>query len=144
VIVKDRKALSVATPAPHAKGDMFELCVVQSVNEAGHILVETQGGAVLCCLWLSSNPSIELTAGLKVLVAAAGAEHVVVGVVGPYSAPVPQKRLTLEATEVLTLKCGEVSIDLRAADGKMMLRGEDVLLRAKGTQRIKAGSVSIN
>jgi hypothetical protein len=66
------------------------------------------------------------------------------GVVGPYRAPEPQKRLTLEATEVLTLKCGEVSIDLRAADGKMMLRGEDVLLRAKGTQRIKAGSVSIN
>jgi hypothetical protein len=43
----------------------------------------------------------------------------------------------------LSLKCGDASIDLRA-DGKVMIRGEDVLVRAKGTKRIRAGTVSIN
>ena len=41
------------------------------------------------------------------------------------------------------LRCGEASLDLRA-DGKVLLRGDDVLVRAKGTQRIRAGTVSIN
>jgi hypothetical protein len=49
----------------------------------------------------------------------------------------------LEATEALTLRCGEASIELRA-DGSAIVKGEDVLLRAKGTQRIRAGNVAIN
>ena len=68
---------------------------------------------------------------------------VVVGRVGRYRVALAQPNVTVEATETLTLKCGEASIDLRA-DGKVMVRGEDVLLRAKGTQRIRAGTVSIN
>jgi hypothetical protein len=51
--------------------------------------------------------------------------------------------MTLTATETLTLKCGEASVNLRA-DGQVMVKGEDVLLRAKGTQRIRAGNVAIN
>ncbi|HYS13128.1 MAG TPA: hypothetical protein VEN28_07445 [Burkholderiaceae bacterium] len=54
-----------------------------------------------------------------------------------------QPHVTVEATESLTLKCGAASIDLRA-DGKLMVKGEDVLVKARGTQRIKAGSVNIN
>lgn len=49
----------------------------------------------------------------------------------------------LEATESLSLKCGDASIELRA-DGKLMVKGDDVLVKARGTQRIKAGSVNIN
>ena len=68
---------------------------------------------------------------------------VVLGRIASYTAPASPARLTLEATEVLTLKCGDATLDLRA-DGKAVLKGEDVLIRATGLQRIKAGSVSIN
>ena len=34
-------------------------------------------------------------------------------------------------------------MELRA-DGKLLVKGEDVLVKARGTQRIKAGSVNIN
>ena len=55
----------------------------------------------------------------------------------------PNAHLSIESVGQLTLVCGQASIDLRA-DGKVMIRGEDVLVRAKGTQRIRAGTVSIN
>ena len=51
--------------------------------------------------------------------------------------------MALQASESLSLTCGQASIELRA-DGKVLIRGDDVLLRAKGTQRIRAGTVSIN
>jgi len=83
---------------------------------------------------------------LIVLRAADGQLGVVLGRIGPYApaqAAAPAQHVTIEATQTLTLKCGEASVDLRA-DGKLMIRGEDVLVRARGTQRIKAGTVSIN
>lgn len=72
-----------------------------------------------------------------------GAKAVVLGRIVGYPGTAPTAKLTLEAQESLTLKCGESSIDLRA-DGKVMIRGDDVLVRAKGTKRIRAGTVSIN
>jgi len=143
VIVKERKTHAAAMVEPAPVDRRLAMGTLQSIDENGMLLVALDAKTVQC-LWLNSNPAAILETGDKVLVALVGSEHIVMGVAGPYRVPTPQKRLTLEATEVLTLKCGEVSIDLRAADGKLMLRGEDVLLRAKGTQRIKAGSVSIN
>ena len=92
--------------------------------------------------------SISLAADDAVLVAVPhesriGARGVVLGRIGPYGQSQPASRVVVCATESLELKCGDASIDLRA-DGKVMVRGEDVLLRAKGTQRIRAGTVSIN
>lgn len=86
-----------------------------------------------------------LTPGDRLLVfPAIGREPAcVLGRIGRYQNPKPQGRLTIEATEVLTLRCGESSLNLRA-DGKLMIQGQDVLLKAKGTQRIKAGTVAIN
>ncbi len=55
----------------------------------------------------------------------------------------PEATAVIEASQALTLKCGASSIELRA-DGKLMVKGEDVLVKARGTQRIKAGSVNIN
>lgn len=72
-----------------------------------------------------------------------GAPAIVLGRIVGYPGTTPAAKLTFEAQESLTLKCGESSIDLRA-DGKVMIRGEDVLVRAKGTKRIRAGTVSIN
>lgn len=117
-----------------------------AIGADGLLRVRDADGEFDCdCLEHGAGPGL-LQAGDTVLALPpdASGRGVVLGRIGPYREPQPQARLTLEATEVLTLKCGEVSIDLRAADGKLMLRGEDVLLRAKGTQRIRAGNVAIN
>jgi hypothetical protein len=53
------------------------------------------------------------------------------------------KRVVLEGTEEVTLKCGDASITLRR-DGKVILRGAYVETTAKGVNRIRGGSVKIN
>lgn len=117
------------------------------IRDDGVLLVQMPGGELCACDWLenATTAALALAIGDTVLVmpASVDAAAVVLGRVGRYRAPEVQAKLTLEASESLTLKCGEASVDLRA-DGKVMVRGEDVLLRAKGTQRIRAGTVSIN
>lgn len=128
-------------PLVQARAALVGIC------DDGTLQVQFQDGTRCVCDWLetAATASQALAEGDEVLVAC-GSPHftaVVLGRIGRYRAPTVQARLTLEASETLTLKCGEASVDLRA-DGKVMVRGEDVLLRAKGTQSIRAGNVSIN
>jgi len=51
--------------------------------------------------------------------------------------------LVIEAKKNLTLKCGDGSITLRK-DGKILIKGKDLVSQAKRTNRIKGGSVAIN
>ena len=53
------------------------------------------------------------------------------------------KKIHVSASEELVLECGPALIRI-TADGKIVIRGEHVLSRARGTQRIKGGSVAIN
>ena len=53
------------------------------------------------------------------------------------------KRLTFTAEQEIVLRCGEASITLTRA-GKVIIRGEYLLSRSTGTNRIKGGSVQIN
>lgn len=53
------------------------------------------------------------------------------------------RQIIIEAGEELTLQCGEASIRI-TRNGKIVIRGEHVLSRAKGTNRIKGGTVAIN
>jgi len=131
----------------HAADKGSELAGVQraqllAIDGDGWLRVVVDGREPWRCLWLEGKP---LEVGDSVLVLPPGPTNpgVVLGRIATYAAPVSPARLTLEATEVLTLKCGDATLDLRA-DGKAVLKGEDVLIRAKGLQRIKAGSVSIN
>ena len=52
-------------------------------------------------------------------------------------------RVTLEATEEVMLKCGKGSILIRK-DGKIIIKGTDILSRSSGPQRVRGASVSIN
>lgn len=117
---------------------------VDSINGDGLILVRQADGSLLCCevLLTLGNGRDMYQAGTEVLVLSNGPTEygICLGPVGPLSTP---KSLKLDATASLSLNCGEASIDLRA-DGKVMVRGEDVLVRAKGTKRIRAGTVAIN
>lgn len=118
-----------------------------SVDDEGRVLVRTESGTEVLCDWLETgsvallplNPGDQLIALFSLTLD----QGVVLGRVGRYHPAKPLPTVTIEAGESLSLKCGETSIDLRA-DGNVLVRGENVTLRAKGTQRIRAGTVSIN
>lgn len=58
-------------------------------------------------------------------------------------ASVDGKRVVLTGEEEIELRCGEASISLKK-NGRLVIRGAYVETRAKGTNRIKGGSVQIN
>jgi hypothetical protein len=59
---------------------------------------------------------------------------------GPSPAP---PVLVIEATEELTLRVGDGSITIRK-DGKILIKGRDLVSHAQRMNRIKGGAVSIN
>jgi hypothetical protein len=61
----------------------------------------------------------------------------------PEEVVVDGERLVLRGQEEIVLECGRASITLRR-DGKIVLRGADILTVASGVQRIKGGKVQIN
>jgi hypothetical protein len=55
----------------------------------------------------------------------------------------PEDELVIEAKRNLTLKCGDGSITIRE-DGKILIKGTELVSHAKQANRIKGGSVAIN
>ena len=121
--------------------------VLEGIRPDGRLRVLQVDGVLCDCDWLDSGarPNPELAAGDTVLYlpADAAGPGVVLGRLGLYRPDQVPQVLSLQASESLTLRCGEATVDLRA-NGQVLIRGDDVLLRAKGTQRIRAGTVSIN
>ncbi len=61
----------------------------------------------------------------------------------PEEVVVDGERVLLRGNEEVVLQCGRASITLRR-DGKIVLRGSEILTVASGLQRIKGGKVQIN
>lgn len=59
------------------------------------------------------------------------------------TAIVDGERLVLTADREIELRCGKSSITLRK-DGRVLIKGVDLISRASRTNRIKGGSVAIN
>lgn len=78
-------------------------------------------------LFENNDPSLPIITGLLDNPAATGA---------------PAK-LVLEAGQEMVLQAGKASITL-TKDGRIVIRGADVLTRSSGSNRIKGGSVHIN
>lgn len=145
-----------AAPAGRA-GPGLVRGVVAEIREGGEILVRVSSdqAATIRCDFLETGqgPTPALSAGDLVLVlepSAPGQNGCVLGRIGRYRPPAveptpsgPPDHVVIEAGEMLSFKCGESSVDLRK-DGKLMILGNDVLTRAKRTQRIKGGTVAIN
>jgi len=69
---------------------------------------------------------------------------VILGRIGPsHLEGTTPDELVIEARKNLTLKCGEGSITIRD-DGKILIKGKDLVSHAQRMNRIKGGSVSIN
>lgn len=142
--ILELQAAEPLEPAMPVRGQLV------AIEADGTLRVRVATGREIPCAWLETavNVALELSHGdaLLVLPPTGNEPGIVLGRIGHYRAPqpaAPQPHVTIEATESLTLRCGEATVDLRS-DGKLMIRGEDVLLRAKRTQRIKAGTVAIN
>lgn len=63
-------------------------------------------------------------------------------ILGCLDAPRPD-RAVFEAGRELVLRCGNASVTL-GADGKLTLRGTQVLSRASGANRVQGASVQLN
>ncbi len=59
------------------------------------------------------------------------------------SANLDGKRLVFEAEEEVQIKCGEASINLYK-DGRVVIRGRNLISRASAVNRILGGSVQVN
>jgi hypothetical protein len=113
---------------------------------AQDLTVQCGADLAVSCEVLQTGAQVHFKTGDRVLVIlprAPGERGVVLGRLARYDPDTIGRHVDLNASESMTLRCGESSIDLRA-DGKVMIRGDDVLVRAKGTKRIRAGAVSIN
>jgi hypothetical protein len=127
---------------------------VVEVTESGTIVVTIDGdtsGSRRCELLVTTDTSPPiLVPGDRVLtwVGPAGAPSVVLGRIGPSrgltpeSAPLPDT-LTIEAKHSLTLRVGEGSVTIRE-DGKILIKGKDLVSHAQRMNRIKGGAVAIN
>lgn len=118
---------------------------LREVSADGTLWVCDEAGRSFACDWMENPVQTQLAVGdeLLAMLPSTGCQRgVVLGRIGAYGQST-NASLIARATESLQLQCGESSIDLRA-DGKVVIRGDDVLVRAKGTKRIRAGTVSIN
>ncbi len=102
-------------------------------------------------LQTADRATLTLALGARVLVLPPPAGEtfgVILGLLAPYHAPVEEtkpipERLELVAQQELELTCGESSIHLHA-DGRVIVKGQDILSRARRTQKIRGGTVHIN
>jgi hypothetical protein len=104
---------------------------------------------LLCDVLETSGQATRLEAGDQVLVWRPQDEEergVVLGRIGraasPADAGLPDE-IVVEAGKKLTIRCGAGAITLRE-DGKVLIKGIDLVSHAKRTNRVKGGSVGIN
>jgi len=124
---------------------------IHSDGSAVVVCEEGRRTGVACDLLRTSDASpLSLKAGDDVLVWHSDRKEVRAVVLGrierkgdlaaPREAP---EELVLEAKRNLTLKVGDGSITIRE-DGKILIKGKDLVSHAKRMNRIKGGAVSIN
>jgi len=124
---------------------------VLEIRPDGTILVQGEDGATRSCELLVSAGPATLQPDTPVLCwvapgAPASAFGVVLGRIGRALAPESPEHpdtLVLEANHSLTLRVGSGSITIRE-DGKILIKGKDLVSHATRTNRIKGGSVQIN
>lgn len=143
--------------AANRNGQQAELGQVVGVTETGQALVEfaanpTPGEPLMAQSVLTESPPADWQPGepLNVLLNFIQGDlyqPVVVGLVKPQlfavEAKVDDRNVVIEGKESVTLKCGIGEISLRK-NGKVVVKGMEVISRAKRTNKIKGGAVAIN
>ncbi|MBN8632083.1 MAG: hypothetical protein J0L76_14665 [Rhodobacterales bacterium] len=107
------------------------------------VLIPTLGETPLVAASLVPVP--ESSVGRLAAVTMMDDEPLILGLIQP---PVPEveadgEKLVLEARREVTLRCGKASIHL-TADGRVTIRGTQVLSRSEGPNRVQGASVQLN
>ncbi len=149
--------------------DLFENALLQEqrlgrgtvdaiVGDEPAVVVRLEGDgntARLCDVLTTGAGLLDLSPGDPVLVWQSGRgdqRSVILGRIGArrVSAPVADAEptdvpdeLVIEAKRSLTLRVGSGSITIRE-DGKILIKGKDLVSHAQRTNRIKGGAVAIN
>jgi hypothetical protein len=135
------------------------------IDEQGRALVDFKGnpaGPLLAATVVTLPPS-QATPGRRLLLVFEDNDlnsPVIVGIVGealvpkadqsvtlpvgvPEGAIIDGKKIRFDAKEEIQLVCGKSSILLRK-DGKVVVKGRNILNRAQETNKIKGGNISLN
>ena len=141
------QALQVADGVQLCRGE------VVAVEEPGTVVVTVGDSdvAVRCVVLVTSAvaPPLLMPADqVLVWVPRGGGSPVVIGRIGQASGLTPGLQdppdsLTIEAKHSLTLRVGDGSITIRE-DGKILIKGKDLVSHATRLNRIKGGAVQIN
>jgi hypothetical protein len=134
-----------------AQAAQVSRATVAARREDGTVEVtcDAGGSALVCDVLDPAVSGLDLAPGDAVLVWWAGEEAgrpVILGRIARLaSAPraEPPAEITLEAAKSLTLRVGDGSITLRG-DGRIVIKGTDVVSHARRQNRIRGGSVAIN
>jgi len=158
--------LSIATPAPEARPQQRRPRAVPRPRAAASLVIGTlvrldrgprvvfpgSAGAVRARTLVALGPSAVGAAVALLFEDGDPGRPLIAGllqddaeVAGPRGATVELDgtRLCLSAERKIVLRCGKASITL-TRDGKIVVRGADVLSRSSGVNRLQGGSVRIN
>ena len=142
-------AMSVASPPASNEVEALQVPVrarVTALDEQGWVVVAHAHFSWHCEVLETQVLVKPLAVGDAVLVLPPHGDDAAVVLGRVTRAPVagqPVAPLLIQAPGGLNLQAGAASVTL-SPDGRVMVRGEDVLIHAKGTQRIRAGTVAIN
>lgn len=131
--------------APFATG--VRHATVRRCEGRDAVIVESDTGDELVCevLDTGANPPLQLAPRDTVLVWRADPQTprgVILGRLGLSHAEIAEE-VVIEAGHSLTLRVGDGSITI-GADGKILIKGKDLVSHAQRMNRIKGGAVSIN
>jgi hypothetical protein len=136
--------------------DVTHLCrgQVVDVTDSGAVIVQPAGDDLplrRCELLVTSDAQpLVLARGDEVLawLPLGEASGVLIGRIGPSRGVTTERNelpdtLTIEAKHALTLRVGDGSVTIRE-DGKILIKGRDLVSHAQRMNRIRGGAVAIN
>ena len=120
---------------------------ITAIGPDGRAEVTIPGLGADTLLWARSLvPTPTATVGREAAVVMLGdADPLILGLIQPLvpSVEADGERLVLEAGREVVLRCGQGSITL-TADGRITLRGTQILSRSDGPNRVQGASVQLN
>jgi len=101
-------------------------------------------GAKVLLVFEDADPSLPIICGIVRERVQPSAAVVALGLDSPAKdVVVDGRQLVLDAQQQILLRCGKSSILLRR-DGKIEIRGRELLSRASGANKIKGGTIDLN
>ncbi|HEX3020176.1 MAG TPA: hypothetical protein VHP36_07730 [Chitinispirillaceae bacterium] len=121
---------------------------VLDILDNGEILVSFENSEserrVCDILQTSQGDHLEFHRGDKVLVAIPDGSTEGGYILGRIGAPAQKKkRVVIDASDDLTIQCGKGSIKIDK-EGRILIKGLEIVSSAKGKNRIRGGSIQLN